>query len=218
MKKFQRLFEMLPSVEVLKIRHPSLFSSSVLCPRCDAADEDFLHIWTCPMIDYQMKLLIQCVKDFLRLITDTRINDINNLFLWDLTSSFSFVVLIKGIVPTKLFKLIHNNISHMPTALAACSSLMHFIFEETQIFWTERCSLQANIEKAANISLRDKKENFSASGYSLPHGVSANNNNIDPINTMVQLGSHWTNFWCSSGQALFCSVFRFFYSKMIVLA
>ena len=209
MKKFQRMLEMLPTVEILKIRHPSLFSASALCPQCEAADEDFLHIWTCPMVDYQMKLLIQRVKDYLKDITNAQSTDIDNLYWWDLSTSFSFVVLIKGIVPTALFDLIHINLPHMPTALAACSSLMNFIFEESQSFWTERCTRQSAIEKAANINLKDKKANFTSSGFDLPLGIPTNNNNADPINTMVQLGSHWTNFWCSSGQALSCFIFVF---------
>ena len=217
MKKFQRLLEMLPTVEILKIRHPSLFSPSALCPQCEAADEDFLHIWTCPMVDYQMKLLIQRVKDLLKDITNAQSTDIDNLNWWDLSTSFSFVVLIKGIVPTTLFDLIHTNLSHMPTALAACSTLMHFIFEESQRFWIERCSRQSAIEKAANINLKNKKDNFTSSGFDLPHGIPTNINNADPINTMVQLGSHWTNFWCSSGQALSCFIFVL-YSEVIVLA
>jgi len=127
------------------------------------------------------------------------------------------VVLIKGIVPTSLFRLIHNSIPHMPTALAACSSLMHFIFEESQKFWVERCVLQSNIEKAANIHINDKNEAFASTGFDLPIDLSNNSNQPNPISSMVQLGSHWTNFWCSSGQALFCSI-HFVYSKMIVLA
>jgi hypothetical protein len=217
MKKFQRLLEMLPTVEILKIRHPSLFLPSALCPRCEAADEDFFHIWTCLMVDYQMKLLIQRVKDYLRVITNAQSNDIDNLNWWDLSSSFSFVVLIKGIVPVSLFKLIHNNLPHMPTALAACSSLMHFIYEESQRFWIERCTHQSAIEKATNISLKDKKVNFTSSGFDLSLGLHTNNNNNDPINTMVQLGSHWTNFWCNSGQALSYFIFDK-YSEVIVLA
>jgi hypothetical protein len=170
MKKFQRLLEMLPTIEVLKIRHPTLYSPSSLCPQCDTTDEDFYHIWTCPMVDYEMKILIQRVKDHLKFITNAQTTDIENLNWWSLSSSFSFVVLIKGIIPISLFKLIHNNIPHMPTALAACSSLMHFIFEETQRFWVDRCILQSNIEKAANINLDMKKQQFNSSGFDLPFG------------------------------------------------
>ena len=157
------------------------------------------------MVDYEMKLLIQYVKDFLKFITNARISDIESLNWWNLSTSCSFVVLIKGIIPTSLFKLIHNNIPHMPTALATCSSLMHFIFEESQRFWVERCILQSNIERAANINIDNKKENFASTGFDLPLGIPSNNTNSNPINTMVLLGFYWTNFWCSSGQALFCS-------------
>ena len=194
MKKYQRLLEMLPTIEILKIRHPSLFPPSALCPRCEAADEDFLHIWTCPMIDHQMKLLIQRVKDYLQGITNAHSIDIDNLNWWNLSTSFSFVVLIKGIVPTTLFDLIHSSLPHMPIALAACSSLMHFIYEESQRFWIERCTRQSAIEKAANITPKDKKDNFTSSGFDLPHSIPTNHIDTDPINTMVQLGSHWTNF------------------------
>jgi hypothetical protein len=159
------------------------------------------------MVDYQMKLLIQRVKDYLKVITNAQSIDIDSLNWWNLSTSFSFVVLIKGIVPTTLFDLIHNNLPHMPTALAACSSLMHFIFEESQSFWNERCTRQSAIEKAANINLKDKKDNFASSGFDLPHSIPTNNNNTDPISTMVQFGSQWTNFWCNSGQALSCFTF-----------
>ncbi|CAG8609074.1 5506_t:CDS:2 [Funneliformis caledonium] len=47
-KKIQRLLEMLPTMEILKIRYPNIYDPTWLCFRCDCADETYSHIWECP--------------------------------------------------------------------------------------------------------------------------------------------------------------------------
>jgi hypothetical protein len=171
------------------------------------------------MVHHEMMSIIQRSKNFLKFITNAQDFEIERLDCWILSdyNTASFLILIKGIVPSYLFNFIHKFFPTMTLALAACSSFMHFVFEETQTIWTDRCDIQSNFEKAANISLANKKENFVSLGYNFLTSIPLNNQYSDPISAMIQLRSHWTNFWCSSGQALFFSFSLWFFSKVIFL-
>ena len=99
-------------------------------------------------------------------------------------------------------------------ALATLSAFMHFIFEHIQKIWLDQCAYQISFEKSNNIRSNTKKDNTSATGYEKTQQIQVLTIH-DAIDKMVRLRSHWTNFWCCSGQALFhlCD-----YWKIIVLA
>ena len=73
-KKYQRLMELLPTMEVLKVRHPNVFNQNWLCVRCESDDETFNHIWECLTSWTSMKSIIHNSQLFLRdLIKDDNI-------------------------------------------------------------------------------------------------------------------------------------------------
>src|SRR5687768_18570127 len=128
-------------------------------------------------------------------------------------SSPFLTALIKGLIPQILYVFVKNVMGTNELTLAILSSVMQFIFEKTQLVWIDRCSQQNNSEKSKGIDLKLKKANTTMTGYSVPY---MDSNTIYPsIEYMVKFGSHWTNFWCRSGQAL---SHWFGYWKMIFLA
>src|SRR3954452_7968355 len=195
---------MLPTFEILKTRHPSLYDASQLCIRCDAADEDFYHIWMYPIVNYEMRTIILRAKSYLKDITNSLDYEIDQLNCWllDTWNTAEFFVLIRGIVPSYLFKFFLQKLSSRPVALAACSAFMHLIFELTQTVWRDRYSLVHKFEKSHNIILDSKAASFTTSGYDVSSNPSTHSFSSPPILSMVRMGSHWSNFWCSSGLAL----------------
>jgi hypothetical protein len=215
--KYQRLLEMLPTLEVMKKRHPLLYDSTSLCPRCSLDDETFYHIWLCSSVHYEMMDIILLSKAHLMMLTNSSdLLEIDRLPCWILSQyNFqSFITLIKGIVPVYLFKFINSKLQSQTLTYAACSEFMHFVYEKTQRIWNDRCQIQKDFETSSGITFSRKKEEFVSSGFKL----FPNPNNDNLIGSMARLGSHWSNFWCRSDQALSCFLFYFFFFwKMIFL-
>ena len=216
--KYQRLLEMLPTLEVLKKRHSTLYESTLLCPRCSLDDETFYHIWLCSSVYYEMKDIILLSKEHLMSLTNsTDLTEIDRLPCWILSQyNFqSFITLIKGIVPIYLFKFINSKLQSHSLTYAACSDFMHFVYEKTQCIWNDRCQIQKDIEASSGITFTHKKEEFVSSGFILSPSP---NNNDNLIGSMARLGSHWSNFWCRSDQTLsYFLVYFLFFWKMIFL-
>ena len=210
---------MLPTLEILKLRHPSIYDPSLLCLRCDAADENFYHIWMCPTVNHEMKKIIQQSKIYLKDITYAHDHEIDQLNVWllDTYNTSEFFVLIRGIVPVPLFKFFQKKFSSQSLALAACSSFMHLIFELTQNVWRDCCQHVHNFEQSSNITLASKTANFVTSGYDLSSNPFTHSFSSPPISSMVRMGTHWSNFWCSSGLAL-SAILQLFTRNMIFLA
>ena len=193
-------------MEILITCHPLLFDSTSLCIRCQSETEDFNHIWTCPMILHLTSSIIIKSKALLIELLEYNYDtpSIDQMQIWSTTvnSQFSFVDLIKGIVPSCLSELINSSISPRANANAILSHFMHFIFEQSQEIWKERCSLQNNFEKSNDITDQLKRSLTEDSGYHFSTSQQFADASIF-INKMIRLGSHWSNFWCSRGQALF---------------
>jgi len=204
-KKTLRLLEMLPTLEVFKRRHPVLYETSWTCNRCNIENETFAHVWTCITVYRQVCDIIETVKHHLANITQcNNMEPIDQLNIWALSThtSFSFIDLIKGVVPSNLSKFINSSITSQADARAATSNFMHFIYEQTQVIWLNRCMIFKEFEMSLGITESLKKTHINASGYNIvtSHDVFSSSLFID---NMVRLGSHWTNFWCSRGQAFF---------------
>src|SRR4051812_27388669 len=65
-KKIQRLMKLLPTMEVLKVRHPQLFDPTWLCVKCECDYETFTYIWECPILWTNVKLIITDSQLYLR--------------------------------------------------------------------------------------------------------------------------------------------------------
>jgi hypothetical protein len=79
---------------------------------------------------------------------------------------------------------------------------MHYIFEQTQVIWRDRCAHFKDFEESLEITESLKHLHFNASGYNLSTSQKAFSA-LPFINNMIRLGTHQTNFWCSRGQVLF---------------
>jgi hypothetical protein len=157
------------------------------------------------MVYQQLCVIIENSKQHLSQITQCNdIELIDQLNIWSLSvqTSFSFIDLIKGIVPTKLFKFINSSLTVRVDALAATSNFMHYIFEHTQVIWRDRCVQFKDFEESLEITESLKHLHINASGYNLSTSQKAFSA-LPLINNMIRLGTHWTNFWCSRGQVFF---------------
>jgi hypothetical protein len=131
---------------------------------------------------------------------------VDQLNIWSLSSSlstqFSFIDLIKGIIPSNLMQLLKLAFKSQQDTFTAVSHFMHFIFEQSQAIWRERCSELKTFESSRDITDALKRSFIESSGYSFPtYRTSYDSNQL--VDSMVRNGSHWSNFWCSRGQALF---------------
>jgi len=204
--KIQRILEMLPTMETLKKRHPLLFDNIQPCIRCDSVPEDFVHLWTCPMIIHKLQALVNNSKKLLVdiLQSDHLNQQVEQLNIWSISPSaqISFIDLIKGIIPFNLMHLIKSAFTSQNDSFAAVSTFMHFIFEQSQEIWKDRCSILKDFESAHNITDARKRSLTESTRYSFPTYQAFYDYNY-LVDTMVRYGSHWSNFWCSRGQALF---------------
>jgi hypothetical protein len=200
---------MLPTMEILKERHLDIYDQSWLCAKCDCADETFSHVWKCPITWTRMKDIIQDSQRVLQNLIQNNNPAVNvsNLPIWHMsTESSSYLqALIKGMIPQSLYNFIQNAMGSKNLTYAVLSAFMQFIFEQSQVIWTDRCSHQITFKKSRNINLKTKKEHTVATGYKFISSATPVNIN-NSIHDMVRFGSHWLNFWCRSGQALSHSV------------
>ena len=160
------------------------------------------------MVLHKMHALINNAKLLLGNIlqSDHSSQLIKQLDIWSLfpasPSQFIFIDLIKGIIPYNLMHLFNKTFVSQNENFAAVSNFMHFIFEQSQVIWKERCSELKTFELSHDITDDLKRSLTESSGYSFPtYHTSYDSNQL--VDSMVRNGSHWSNFWCSRGQALF---------------
>jgi hypothetical protein len=132
-QKYKFLLEMLPTIEILKIRHPSLYHSSLLCFHCSVIEEDFNHIWLCSSSSNQKCALINstCQLLFFQLVDLKEVDSIPNDLLrrislssiWNLIPqgfNFCFIDIIKGLVPLDLYDCIFEFLNNKQITFSSC--------------------------------------------------------------------------------------------------
>src|SRR5688572_24441371 len=113
--KIKMLIEELPYIEHIKKRRPDLYKNW-LCPVCEDEREFFAHIWSCPATSSNINYVINTIKqeliDSIKFIEPKlkyRNLNIDHSTLWlpsfDL-HEFTFIDLIKGIVPEFLVEML----------------------------------------------------------------------------------------------------------------
>src|SRR4051812_43676338 len=101
------------------------------------------------------------------------ISSIISLDIWNLNAchtSFNFIDLIKGIVPSSLYKLLHHIVNNKSLVLGLISMTYQFTHIKIKSFWLDHYSIINQFEKAHNISLNDRKSNTVCTGF--PNSIS----------------------------------------------
>ena len=120
--KLKFLIEELPTLEHMKLCRPDLYKDWN-CVMCHNDKENFNHVWTCDqhlshiqqIIYNQKKALIQLVKEYTKGNKLFSFTDLVYPTLWSILYSFTdftFIDIIKGVVPAFLFNQINRYINN----------------------------------------------------------------------------------------------------------
>ena len=143
-RKIKFLLEQLLTVQFIKVTQPQLYLPLWKCCRCNIHNEDFNHIWLCPAIRQNMRSLISesiaQLKLQLFIYTSKSVfaDNINNLLnpshtIWSLQAKphdFSFIDLIKGIIPNILSSTLTTFTKSSSTTSSILSPFFDFVFTQ----------------------------------------------------------------------------------------
>ena len=210
-QRLKFLLEMLPVLEILKIRSPNLYQQNWTCCRCHIEFEDFNHIWSCILSHQSLRAIIDTIKSDLTQQLQS-LNDCNNTkallqellaaSFWNPSydpNNFCFIDLIKGIVPTYLVDSIQNITHNTMITTSLLSNIFYLIFTSASNIWMQRCDSFNKAEKLANITSLDKKHNWISNGFL--HSPSSSSSIPSSFISSFRYGNDWSSFWTGSNQA-----------------
>ncbi len=154
--------------EHMKLRRPDLYKDWN-CVMCHNNKESFNHVWTCDqhlsliqrIIYNQKKALIQLVKEYTKGNKLFSFADLVHPTLWSISYSstdFTFIDIIKGVVPAFLFKQIHKYINNSLLTQQILSIFLNRIYLDIMhLIWKLRCDEVIRLEKHYNIDKKQKK-------------------------------------------------------------
>ncbi|GBC05771.1 hypothetical protein RclHR1_06410008 [Rhizophagus clarus] len=169
--KIKLLLQELPTVKHVKLRRPDLYNGWN-CPVCKDHPETFAHIWRCrnhlsrlnTIIFNSKKHLISLVNQY-RSINSSRFTNqhLRHPSLWNLdvqNDSFSFVDLIKGVVPCFLFNVIDPFVDNSTITLFILSVFIDSIYSSfMSSVWNPHCERMLLDEYHAGITRQSKRMN-----------------------------------------------------------
>src|SRR3954468_16419200 len=135
---------------------------------CHNNKETFNHVWTCDQhlslvqrtIYNQKKALIQLVKEYTKGNKLFSFADLVHPTLWSISYSskdFTFIDVIKGIVPAFLFKQIHKYINNSLLTQQILSIFLNRIYLDIMhLIWKPRCDEVIRLEKLYHIDKNKK--------------------------------------------------------------
>ena len=152
------MLEELPTLSKLQVHKPHVYDKDWTCCRCNLDEpENFNHLWLCSESDIALQNIIMQAKillqDTIHLFT-TDAPNMNRIFahttLWDLPQNnqtnvhtfFSFIDLIKGIIPSALANAIKlQGLSTSQVTLTLRTLLEYIQTTSWDLIWTPRCEL-----------------------------------------------------------------------------
>ena len=152
--------------------------------------ESFQHIWICPDAIDVLYQIIQSAKqqlhDWVLQLKRPEIQDLSPLLtsaVWSVplnghnSHHFSFLDLIKGIVPQQFKDLLLSIVSPPLAADRILSVILDFIFHATRdLIWIPRCNLIQAKERSMGITSKQKRSPITGSYISrTPQGLDAFN-------------------------------------------
>ncbi|PKY60404.1 hypothetical protein RhiirA4_484066 [Rhizophagus irregularis] len=206
-QKVHLLIEEIPTIEQMK---KSLFDlyDGWKCPMCGMDDETFDHVWSCDEHRENIKIIRD--KTINQILTwmleyNDNVQDFNAIIalnIWDIShdpNSFTFIDLIKGIIPMSLFNLL-NTWTTKSNTLEVLMQMRQFIFNEIfENVWIPRCSYLKEFERSLGIT-KKKKLTFK-NIRSLPksdrsvNDVSHQYDALDSIHNYIYFGKNIIEFY-----------------------
>ena len=168
-KKMKLLINELPTREQQKKSNPVLFEDWN-CPLCNNYQETFKHVWVCEDNRLPLKSLRdRHITKLINLICYASGNDhvidfrqirklpfFRKLYYSDF--NFTFIDILKGIVPLILVEKINNIISDLRIVRRIVSLFLHELFIDFHNnIWKPRCEIAIQLEKLADIDNKKKK-------------------------------------------------------------
>jgi hypothetical protein len=168
--KVKLMTEEIPTLEHMKLIRPALYKDWN-CLMCGDFRETFMHVWTCPQHYGALTNIIQKHKSgLMKMIRDIcRTHNLSyhcppsfdDEFLWlplyD-AQHFTFIDVIKGIVPVSLYKDVSELIKDTKISLQLLSNFYHAIFLDVhRLVWLPRCETVVRFEQHLGISQKQKQ-------------------------------------------------------------
>ena len=190
--KIKNLLENLPVMAKMQALRPHVYNASwSRCIKCRQQQESFQHVWICPNTIDVLYQIIQSSKqqllDWALQLKKPEIQDLSPLTtsaIWSVplnghnSHHFSFLDLIKGIVPQQFKNLLLAIVVSPLAANRILSFIMDFIFHATREFiWKPRCELVNYEERHLDITRKQKCSPIAINNYMsrTPQGLDAFN-------------------------------------------
>src|ERR1044071_7268728 len=178
---------------------------------CHNDKETFNHVWTCDqhlshiqrIIYNQKKALIQLVKEYTNGNKLFSFVDLVHPTLWSISYSstdFTFIDIIKGIVPAFLFRQINKYVNNTLLTQQILSIFLNRIYLDIMhLIWKPRCDEIIRLEKHYNIDKKQKKKKKQKG----TKGISKNRFNVDNssffsdqegLEFSIRCGGDWSDF------------------------
>jgi ribonuclease HI len=170
--KIKTLLETLPVMSKMQALRPHVYDASwSRCIKCNQQQESFQHIWICPKtIEITHQIVQAAQQRLLDLVLQHKRPEVQDLTplttsaMWFVplnghnSHHFSFLDLIKGIVPQQFKHLVLSCVLSPAVATQIISIIMDFIFHATRDFiWLPRCKLIKEKELSLGITLKQKR-------------------------------------------------------------
>ena len=190
--KIKNLLENLPVMAKLQALRPHVYDASwSRCIKCKQQQESFQHIWICPSTLDILHYIIQSAKqqllDWVLQLKRSEVQDLSPILtstVWSVplnghnSHHFSFLDLIKGVVPQQFKNLLLSVVISPLAANRILSVIMDFIYHATRKFiWLPRCSLVKNEKRRQGITRKQKHSPIANNNYlpRTPQGLNAFN-------------------------------------------
>jgi len=181
---------------------------AMFCPRCNREQETFDHVWLCTKNQNVVFLIMEKFRSNLLDLLNGHSIKINSSYLshntiwninYDLTN-FTFIDIIKGIVPTFLTTKIHNVTRDRDIVMNYLHTIYGEMYIEVKAFiWTPRCDEMLQKELSMGITKKEKKKkkrnNITNNSPSF-RNLTGNDKHCENqgLDLEIKIGGNWLDF------------------------
>ncbi|GES83285.1 hypothetical protein GLOIN_2v1777499 [Rhizophagus clarus] len=185
-QKVHLLIEEIPTIKQMKKSFLEIYDDWK-CPSCGLEDETFNHVWSCDeykntllrirnrTIDLLVYWILECDSHLQNVPVAS---SLHSLHIWDIgynINEFTFIDLIKGIIPSMLYHTINSWITK-DNSIKILIQMRQYIFEQTFTeVWLPQCSYLKEFERSLGLT---KKKKLTLKNF---RSLSPNNNNNDNL-------------------------------------
>jgi ribonuclease HI len=209
-KKAMKIKFLIEEISTINQMRKSLLSiyENWKCPICGIFDEHFDHIWVCSgNISIIQEIREDSVTEFSLYLMENNIDERNIekiMLIWGSyiidvhQTELTFINIIKGVVPLKLFEAINEVIAKQQT-IKILIDIRHFLYNRImQEVWIPRVNYLREIEKEFNITKNIKKQEKGKKNYLDPYHKKDEReieNNLESIKELIYFGRDILNYY-----------------------